>query len=262
MEHLTKQQLILLTLLVSFITSIATGVVTVSLVNQVPAGSTNTIEHDIVSSVADALPADNVASVDQNSQNTSQSQATLSSIISGVSKSTVRLGEYSSAGNVSGLGLVVNSRGTIMTDKNAIAGLNDIGVTFSDGKIHHGAVVESQINGDLVFLDLTDLPNSTTTASFTPITTGTFPKLGDTIVSLGGADLGTLGVGVIDQIVKIGTSTVPSAISTTIKPIKVLPGSPLFNATGGIIGIRTSTLASDTGTEFYPIDLIKSALPK
>ena len=39
MEHLNKQQLILLTLLISFVTSIATGIVTVSLMDQAPQGA-------------------------------------------------------------------------------------------------------------------------------------------------------------------------------------------------------------------------------
>ena len=43
MEQLNKQQLILLALLVSFVTSIATGVITVSLMAQAPPGVTQTI---------------------------------------------------------------------------------------------------------------------------------------------------------------------------------------------------------------------------
>jgi hypothetical protein len=42
-EHLTKSQIILLTLLVSFMTSIATGIVTVSLLQQAPSPVTQTI---------------------------------------------------------------------------------------------------------------------------------------------------------------------------------------------------------------------------
>lgn len=43
LEHLTKKQIILLTLLVSFVTSIATGIVSVSLMQQMPAPVTQTI---------------------------------------------------------------------------------------------------------------------------------------------------------------------------------------------------------------------------
>ena len=43
MENLTKHQLILVALLISFVTSIATGIVTVSLMDQAPKGVTQTI---------------------------------------------------------------------------------------------------------------------------------------------------------------------------------------------------------------------------
>jgi len=47
MEHLTKTQLVLLVLLVSFITSLVTGIVTVTLVNQAPPAMTQTI-HKVI----------------------------------------------------------------------------------------------------------------------------------------------------------------------------------------------------------------------
>lgn len=43
MEHLTKTQIVMLVLLVSFVTSLATGIVTVSLVNQAPQPITHTV---------------------------------------------------------------------------------------------------------------------------------------------------------------------------------------------------------------------------
>src|SRR3989339_1523993 len=43
MEHLTKTQIVMLVLLVSFVTSLATGIVTVTLVNQAPQPITHTI---------------------------------------------------------------------------------------------------------------------------------------------------------------------------------------------------------------------------
>src|ERR1035437_789696 len=258
MEHLTKQQIVLLTLLVSFVTSIATGIVTVSLINQAPAGATNTIERIIENTVAAALPSGNIAAIGQSGS----SPSTLTLAIDAVHKSTVQIQEYGIANSVSGLGVVVNGRGTVMTDKSVIAGLNNDGITYPNGKSYRAVVIQLQTNGDLVFLDPLIPVSQASSTTFIPISIVTFPKLGGTVASLGGLDAGILGIGVIDDIVTAGASSTPSAISTTIAPSKISPGSPLFDISGNLIGLRTSSLSSASGTEFYLIAPIKSAFPK
>jgi S1-C subfamily serine protease len=264
MENLTKQQIVLLTLLVSFMTSIATGIVTVSLVNQAPPNTTNTIERVIENTVASALPSGNTAAV----MNTVSTGGSLVSATNNVAKSIVRLHEYGKQDSVSGLGVVINARGTIMTDKSVIAGLVENAATYSDGREYRLAIVQSQINGDLVFLgpvisaNQSSSTSSALTASFVSADIGTFPKLGETIASLGSIDAGTLGIGVVDQIITAGASSTPIAISTTIDPSKVITGSALFDISGAVVGIQTSSLSSKSGTEFYPITSIKSAFPK
>ncbi len=58
-EDLSTTQIILLALLVSFVTSIATGIVTVSLLSQAPAAVTNTVNQIVERTVETVLPADN-----------------------------------------------------------------------------------------------------------------------------------------------------------------------------------------------------------
>ncbi len=57
LEHLNKTQIILLTLLVSFVTSIATGIVTITLLDQAPPGVTNTISKVVERTVERVVPA-------------------------------------------------------------------------------------------------------------------------------------------------------------------------------------------------------------
>jgi hypothetical protein len=63
LEQLTKHQIVLLTLLVSFVTSIATGIVTVSLMGQAPPEVTKVVNQIVEHTVEKVIPSTQGASV-------------------------------------------------------------------------------------------------------------------------------------------------------------------------------------------------------
>jgi len=261
MEHLNKQQLVLLTILVSFITSIATGIVTVSLVGgqSSPVSVTNTVERIIDSTVASAPVSSNLASAGS----AASSQGTLSDAAAIIGKSTVRIHEFGNLSVISGLGVVVNASGTVMTDKSTVAGLSTIGIDYPDGRHYRGTIIQSQLSGDVVFIAPLSADGTPVSPAqvFTSALVAPGPKLGQLVASIGGVDAGLLGAGIADEFSGASSTTTPF-ISTTIAPSKVLPGSPLFDINGALLGIRTSSLSSTPDVDFYPVSAIRAALPR
>jgi len=68
LNELNPTQIVLLTLLVSFVTSIATGIVTVSLVNQAPAVVTDTIHKVYEKTIEKVVPGEQTATIIENTE--------------------------------------------------------------------------------------------------------------------------------------------------------------------------------------------------
>ena len=126
-EHLNKSQIVLLTLLVSFVTSIATGIVTVSLMDQAPpivAATVNRVIEKTVETVT-AAPAGQPAAAattvvtKEKTVVVSESEQ-IAKAIGNVSPSIVHIYTSSEEPAFLGLGVVMDAGGTILTDSAAI----------------------------------------------------------------------------------------------------------------------------------------------
>lgn len=298
MEHLTKQQIILLTLFTTFVTSIATGIVTVSLMDQAPPSATGTIERVIeqtVNQVASGVTGDQNAASAENAVVTNQatvaiSQNPLEAVANATAiaqRSLVRIKLLSDANagydasdnsKITGLGVVVSKAGLIVTDKSTIAVQGNYVAILPDGHSLPVAVLQSQNDGDIVFL-LAQMPavaapstiaggagastaSPATKETFTPVTfaptTGpNAPVLGSAIITLAGTDSTTVNQGIIKKI-NTDASSSPTSYVTSIDPMQTLVGSPLFDLSGNIVGLQTFSFDGDV---FYPVGLIKGVIP-
>lgn len=258
MEDLTKQQIVLLTLFVSFVTSIATGIVAVSLMNQAPVGVTQTINRIVERTIerVSSEPASTTA-VTASAVDALPVQKTPAQAVAKISKSIVRLRSKNSSlndGNSSvGMGIVISKEGVIVTDK-MNTGVSDLIAVFPDGKEFPIQVIQTQLLGDIVYA-IVIVPRDYV---FYPVTYSgedSLLHLGETLLTIGGKDSNTLEQGLLS---KVQTKSA-DPIETTISSKSVLIGSPLFTTEGDIVGMKTSSLISENS--FYPFSVLKSIAP-
>ena len=268
MEDLNKNQIILLTLLISFVTSIATGIMTTSLLQQAPLEVTRNINRIVEKTIETVAPS--VVSTLQKEVTTvvvKEEDLVIDSINKNL-KSLARITEKDPVLNIStfyGIGLVVSKDGFISADRKTITAGNFYSVTLSDGVEFPltPTGVDKQTNF-ILFKAIQSVSTSTKPYTFVPaVFAEAEPKLGQTLISLGGDTKNAVSVGrVISLDMKestIGTSTTKflAEIDTDLSTKDIVSGSPLFNLSGDVVGLR---LSSDTSKLFTPVSLLKKEL--
>ena len=268
MENLNKHQLVLVALLVSFVTSLATGIVTVSLMDQMPTNAIRTINQVVEKTIQQVVPEDSASPTLTAAVSSAISPVErITDVVSSVSKSVVRL-KSSKSDSVIVLGVVVSNSGVIMADKSSIAELSDYEAVFADQSVVPVSVVQEQVNGDIVFLapilNAGQSTSSAKTGAYVPAELSNVSSLGQEVLSLSGKSDSVLGDGLVlefpDTVIASSTSLKP--IVTSVPLSKVMPGSPLFDTSGRVVGLRTSSVDGKDGAEFYPVGGLKAVIPK
>lgn len=266
MESLTKQQIVLVTLLVSFVTSIATGIVTVSLMDQAPKAVPQTINRIVERTIERVVPnqdqsasaSNSVSSGSKGSSASIQIQDQLADAVDKSSKSLVRIKKMHDDGAIKTdvFGIVVSKDGVIVTDKSAISNNGDYVAIFSNNVEVPIQLFQSQNNGDIAFLVVRPTVASSS-VQYNPVSFAAAPlRLGETVFAISGGESLKLTQGFV--------SGAESSISipTSILAKDVVIGSPLISSSGEFVGMKTASLDSDSSAVFYPLSLIKAAIPK
>ncbi len=231
-EDLSKSQLLLLMLLVNFVTSIATGVLTVSLLDQAPMNVTQTVNRIVdhtIETIATSTPLASIipAPVTVTKTIIQNTNDQLPTAIADVSARSVSI--YGSTGTSTPLITV----GTYLPKARAVitateAGLpNAVTIEFPDGSTraasisHAGATIT--IYG---FADAAGLPVAPTPT----IIDHTSLKAGETVVAMT-AD-GSAVTGIISKIDDTGVHTNLPATPA---------GNSLVDLSGNVVGISTGT---------------------
>jgi S1-C subfamily serine protease len=281
MEGLTKQQLILLALLVSFVTSMATGIVTVSLMDQAPQSVTRTIDRVVERTVEKIVPAENSASVVSTKETiVVKADDQVVSGVEKVSKSLVRIIRIKEQygvrkERVGGIGVFVGKKGLLVSDIGILSKeLDEFGGVIPEtyevslsGKRYQIVPVGTDDGSNLVFFEVKDsegktlaieLPNAVKIGDSDTL------KLGQSVVILGGKESDTVATGIISSLVSNDSSLkYPGKwklLKVDVKFNDAIYGSPVINLSGEMIGIFAGQYSLKDA--YLPVKFISESLPK
>lgn len=266
MNDLNAQQLILLALFVSFVTSIATGIFTVSLLEQAPPAVTQTInrvvehtvetvvqgETKVVNTIKEIPAEDRITSAIDVVTPALVRVAFSSSVASATSSKVAALGRSLANGSYESVGFVLDAKKGLMVTALPPGGEEtyDI-VLFDDTRLPAEAV--SRENGLLV-LRLA----STTSATFSKgVRLNTEPlSLGQTVFALGYDGLiRTVSLGVVSGY-KAHTASSSAVIRTSIESSTNIIGAPIVTSGGEVIGLFSGSAG------VIPAEILEAALKK
>ncbi len=248
-ERLTKSQIVLLTLLVSFVTSIATGIVTITLMEQAPPAITQTVNRIVERTIETVVPAGEVAAAANTVTETVviRESDLISQAVSAAEPSIVRLftpGKDETGNPIDlfvGFAIVVSESGELIADVATPDG--PLKALRHDGTTTPVAVLKRE--GNTVQLQgpasHEGAPLAWQPAKF--ITT--LPTPGQAVVAIGGRASTRLGGGIVTGTSSTGATT-NKVIETNIAPDSIATGSPLLTA-DGIVGFATSESKATSG---------------
>ncbi|MES2470716.1 MAG: hypothetical protein V4526_00560 [Patescibacteria group bacterium] len=268
MENLTKQQIILLALFVSFVSSIATGVVTVSLMDQSSQGVVQTITR-VVERGIDKTGSDTKADAKQPEQQATENDtASVSSATAKALRSTVKIYRKVSGIDTAfyvGLGAVISKDGIVVTDRYNMVAQGRYVVVHNEREFPVEQISNTGNDG-LAYLKTGSAENGSRLimpASFAHINT---LKLGQNVIMIQSGQNIAVKEGMIEAIntksdIAAAAGTTVETVASNIDPKLTPSTSMLFSLAGELVGIKTANAARDGGNLFVPASIIKLSMP-
>ena len=271
MESLTKTQIVLLVLLVSFVTSLATGIVTVTLVNQAPQPITHTINKVVEKLVPKEVPVKEKMVIFSNEENLVKiiKDASLAVVsVAAVKKedltATTTGKEVEKKLISTGSGFFVSKEGIILTNKHIVGDETlEYVVMTSDGNTYPATVISRSPSQDVAVLKVEG-----NNFDFIPLGDSKNINVGQTAVAIGsdsGEFQNTVSVGVVSGLNKMAAAV--GSISQTEDLVVLIQidaatnpgnsGGPLVDLNGRAIGINTVGAPRENVGFALPINLAK-----
>ena len=174
---------------------------------------------------------------------------------------------FGAAGQASGSGIVLDTRGDILTNAHVISGARQIEVTFSDGRTVGATLVGSNSEADLAVIRV-----SVAASTLHPVTLGNSSsvQVGDTVYAIGSPFglSGSLTEGIVSNLNQSGSASNGSNLTGLIQTDAAInpgnSGGALVNTAGQVIGITNaieSPVDANVGVGFaIPINQVKQVL--
>jgi len=236
-ERLNQTQVILLTLLISFVTSIATGIATVSLMEKAPTDVTRIISRIVEKPIETVIQGEREVITQEHTVVVSESES-IAKAITKLSPSLVRLYTVSGKDKLefAGMGLIVSADGIIVADSRIVD--NDEKYV---ARLSSGVEIDAEPSDVAVeqgFFQLKASPDaplpSLTPALFEPFSN---LVLGQTVIAIGGDVSTRVAPGVIAELLPSGASSEASRVRTTVDAAGLSLGSPLVTLDGRVVGM-------------------------
>lgn len=286
LEHLTKTQIILLTLLITFVTSIATGIVTVTLMEKAPPGVTQTINRVVERTIERIVPTETGKATVITEQVIIKEEDLVVKAVEQNAKSMITFRGMSTEGveQYLGLGFLVSADGLAVTAKGVIEGIPPESLSaLYNGKYLSVQVFSQDLSSDFAILKIsppqdegssagattTDAKKAADKFIFTPVSLSDSNqiKLGQTTIFLGGVKGTTVVTGIVsDLIMETKTDETTKKEETRLRAIKTSIGlsrnslgAPLITMEGAVAGIMIMDPITGVDTA-SPINGIKDAI--
>ena len=258
MEHLNKSQIVLLTLFVSFVASMATGIVVVTLMQQSPEPVTQTLTRVVERTIEKITPGPSVVVEKPGKTVVVKDEDLMVAAIERNIKSTVALRTTIGEGGVlpAGVGTIVSSDGLVITD-NWNLGLGDLYTTING--VQYTLEVISKDKANSLGIGRLVPVSATSTPSFTAVALGNTDtlKLGQTAIVIGGRDGKTITTGlistldtrtVIDKETKVETKVLNN-VGVSTRFAATSNGAPIISLSGEVVGFLSidESISSQTG---------------
>ncbi len=242
-EKLTKSQIILLTLFVSFVTSIATGIITVSLMQQAPKDVTRVIQRTVERTVEKVTPPEVKTKFITKEKTITISDADIvARAVQGTLPSIVRIYSDDDEKKYLSSGVVISSAGIILADAGKFSSDKDIEYNIStlSGNYkakflikdkQYGLALLQIVNADKVPRPISIAKNKT--------------KLASAVILISGKDKDLIDKGLVAE---LGKGFFKADINSKI----ITPGSILIDMSGNVVGINTSLISKKDKLFFVP----------